>query len=136
MYLKSRRRKTISWESAPDVKSRLRRLISSLEISWVNSSRIFCLRSRYANTRAIARIWGLSKIWQSVLKVNSAYIVEVVSEKYDNLSEIEKDKVLLHEITHIPKNFSGSLSPHFRKGKRSFHKKVEILVSQYLRNIR
>lgn len=128
--------KYINWEFAPDVKKKLRQLTASLKINWVSPSRVFCLRSSNAKTRAIARIWGLSKVWQKVLTVKPAYIIEVISEKYDRLSEIEKDKVILHEITHIPKNFSGALAPHFRRGKRSFHKKLEVLVAQYINNLK
>ena len=126
----------IFWKPAPDVKKRLLKLTSSIGLSWVTTSRVFCLRSENAKTRAIARIWGLSRIWQDVLGVTPAYIIEVISEKYDRLTELEKDKVLLHEINHIPRNFSGALAPHIRRGPRSFHKKLEILVAQYLRNLK
>jgi predicted metallopeptidase len=61
-----------------------------------------------------------------------SYVIEVISERFDKLSEIEKDKVLLHELTHIPKNFSGALMPHIRRGKRSFHDKVHKLIGDYL----
>jgi predicted metallopeptidase len=91
------------------------------------------MRSENSQTRAYARIWGLSKVWQQALKQKPAYIVEVISEKYDKLSNIEKDKVLLHELTHIPKNFSGSLVPHIRRGKRNFHRKVEDLYSRHIK---
>lgn len=122
----------IEWRSAPDVKKRVLHLIRELEIDWLQPLRIYCFRSENANTRAYARIWGLSRIWQQALKTNPAYVLEVISEKYDNLGELEQDKVLLHEITHIPRNFSGSLMPHIRHGKRSFHHKVNLLISQYL----
>lgn len=122
----------IKWVSAPDVKRRILHLTRELEIDWVKTSSIYCVRSHSANTRAYARIWGLARIWQEALKVKPSYVLEVISEKYDELSEFERDKVLLHEITHIPKNFSGSLVPHFRHGKRSFHKKVDLLISRYL----
>lgn len=122
----------IDWEAAPDVKKRVLQLIRELNIAWVKTTGLFCFRSVNANTRAYARIWGLSRIWQEALKVKPAYVLEVISEKYDELSQFEQDKVLLHELTHIPKNFSGSLMPHIRHGKRSFHKKVDLLISQYL----
>lgn len=122
----------ILWRNAPDVKKRVLHLIKELEIDWLKSSGIYCFRSQNAQTRAYARIWGLSRIWQQALKTKPAYVLEVISEKYDGLDVFERDKILLHEITHIPRNFSGSLIPHIRHGKRSFHKKVEILISQYL----
>lgn len=136
-YIKNHKRgRGIVWEVAPDVKKRLSHLVTSLDISWVKPTRVFCLRSFNAKTRAIARIWGLGKIWQGVLQVEAAYIVEVISEKYDKLPEVEKDKVILHEITHIPRNFSGALAPHIRRGPRNFHRKLEVLVAQYFRSLK
>ena len=102
----------------------------------IKTSRIFAYRSTSSKTRAYARIWGLNSLWQRTLKVGPAYIVEVLSEHYDGLSETEKDKVLLHEITHIPKNFSGALVPHIRRGKRNFHNKVDSLIELYFQKMK
>ena len=56
--------------------------------------------------------------------------IEVLSEKFDRLNKLEQDKILLHELAHIPKNFSGSLLPHIRKkGKRNFEDRVHELVA-------
>ena len=122
----------IEWKNAPDVKKRVLHITRELKIGWLKTSSIYCYRSENANTRAYARIWGLSRIWQQALKTKPAYVLEVIAEKYDGLDQFEQDKVLLHEITHIPRNFSGSLMPHIRHGKRSFHRKVDLLISQYL----
>ncbi|MFI5240995.1 MAG: putative metallopeptidase [Microgenomates group bacterium] len=121
----------IEWKGAPDVKRKLTHLLKSLQIDYIKGSRIFTYRSVNSKTRAYARIWGLSGLWQRTLKVGPAYILEVLSEHYDNLSEVEKDKVILHELTHIPKNFSGALLPHIRRGKRSFHRKLDTLIDLY-----
>ncbi len=125
--------KKIDWKLDKDTKKRVVNLIDALNLKWLQKSRIFCFRSENANTRAIARIWGFSHIWQKALRQSPAYIIEVISERYDGLDDKEKDKVLLHEITHIPKNFSGSLMPHIRRGKRNFHDKVHELIIQYER---
>ncbi|OGM01911.1 hypothetical protein A2115_00490 [Candidatus Woesebacteria bacterium GWA1_41_8] len=132
-YTKSSKGRGVFWDKAPDVKKRLQKLANLLELDWIQTSRIFFVRSSGTSTRAIARIWGLAKVWQLALKEKPAYIIEVVSEKFDRLGESQKDRVLLHEITHIPKNFSGALLPHVRRGKRSFHGKLESLVAQYFR---
>ncbi len=85
---------------------------------------------RTAATRD-ARIWGMSKIWQLALEEEPAYVIEVLSEKFDGLSNGQKENILLHEIAHIPKNFSGSLLPHVKKrGKRNFDDRVRQLVRQ------
>lgn len=127
----------IEWLDAPDVKKRVNHLISSIELNHLNnnvplkSSRIFCFRSNNAKTRAYARIWGFSKIWQKALDQNPAYIIEVISEKFDRLEQFEQDKVLLHELVHIPQNFSGALLPHRRRGRGSFHDKLKKLINAY-----
>ncbi len=129
------KRKTakIEWVSAPDIEKKIASLIKNLDIHWVKKENIVSVRSFNANTRAIARIWGLGRIWQIALSVEPKYIIEVVSEKFDRLDDREQNKVLLHEIAHIPKNFSGSLVAHTRKGKNSFKGKLDTLVAQYMR---
>src|SRR3989344_4168709 len=103
MRLLKKARKSINWHEAPDIKERVEHLIRSVELLHFDSSRIFCFRSTGAKTRAYARIWGFSKIWQMALAQKPAYVLEVISEKFDSLPQPEKDKVLLHEFVHIPK---------------------------------
>jgi predicted metallopeptidase len=123
--------KRVEWVSAPDIEKKIKNLVISLRLDWIKRSRIFCFRSKNSKTRAHARIWGFSRIWQQALKAKPAYIIEVISEKFDKLPDKEKDKVLLHELAHVPKNFSGSLVPHYRRGKRKFKDRVRTLVAQY-----
>ncbi len=113
-----------SWENAPDVRKRAISLKNAHKIGWIKTKSIHFVRSKNSKARAYARIWGLPKIWRDVLKISPTYIIEVLSEKYDKLSDVQKNNVLIHEIAHIPKNFSGSLVPHFKKGKRSFDKRI------------
>lgn len=125
----------VEWKNAPDIKKRVLHITKTLNIDWLRTSKVYCVRSNNSKSRAQARIWGLPKIWQQALDANPAYIIEVLSEKFDDLPQLEQDKVILHEIAHIPKNFSGSLLPHVRKrGKRNFHDRVGRLVKQYLRS--
>ena len=125
-------RESVLWKRAPDIKKRVLHLIKVLDMDWISSSRLHFVRSDNSTARAYARIWGLSKVWQMVLDEKPSYIIEVINEKYERLSEQEKDKVLLHELAHIPKNFSGSLLPHIRRrGKRNFQDRVEKLFYFY-----
>jgi predicted metallopeptidase len=124
----------VSWDSAPDIKKRVVSLAKNAEVDWLSFPRVFTYRSFGSKTRTYARTWGLPRLWQKTLNVDPAYIIEVISEHFDKLSETEQDKILLHEIMHIPKNFSGALTPHIRRGKRNFHRKVSELVEIYLRN--
>ena len=128
---KRRRRKKSSnpvlWEKATDIEKRIVRLIRLSSLPY-KPENITTLRSFNSKARAYARIWGLSKVWQLSLNIHPHYIIEVLSEKYDCLPDNKKDEVLLHELAHIPSNFSGSLLPHIRHGKRSFRNKVDKLI--------
>ena len=125
----------VEWSKAPDIKKKVLHLIKVLDMDWLVQSKLFFLRSKNSSSRAYARIWGLSKVWQMTLEQKPSYIIEVIGEKFDKLSEKEKDKVLLHELAHIPKNFSGSLLPHIRRrGKRNFNDRVNKFFNQYLRH--
>lgn len=121
----------VEWVGAPDIDKKVKKLVNNLHLDWIKRSRIFCFRSKNSQTRAHARIWGLSRIWQQALETKPVYIIEVISEKFDKLPDEEKNRVLLHELAHVPKNFSGSLVPHYRRGKRKFEDRVRTLVAQH-----
>ena len=102
----------MKFNEAPDVKERIIKVVAGTEMSHVNCERLVCFRSRGSKSYAIARIWSLPKVWQQALNVKPHYVIEVVSERYDKLSEDEKDKTMIHELLHIPKTFSGAVVSH------------------------
>lgn len=132
---RARKYSKFEWTSAPDIKRRALRLVSELNISTIISGRLFFYRSTGSKSRAYARTWGLPALWQNALKVEPAYIIEVISRYFDKLSPRDQDKVLLHELSHIPKNFSGALVPHTRRRKGSFNHKLEDLITRYFDNL-
>lgn len=99
-------------EMAPDIERMVNEIISVLDYGHINEYRLFCMRSRNTVANAYARIWNLPDIWQKALGVGTFYIIEVVSQHFDKLPDEEKEKVLIHELLHIPKTFSGALRPH------------------------
>ena len=99
-------------EMAPDVEKKVGEIVDALSYGHVNEFRLICMRSRNTAANAYARIWNLPDIWQKALSVGTFYIIEVVSQHYDKLGDEEKEKVLIHELLHIPKTFSGALRPH------------------------
>jgi len=133
-FSKSVKNNKVEWSRAEDIDKRLRKLINNLNLGWAKKGKIHSFRSKNSKTKAYARIWGFSRIWQEALGKKPTYIIEVISERYDKLDPERQDKILIHELAHIPKNFSGSLLPHIRKGKRKFAKKVDSLVAQYNKN--
>lgn len=123
------------WVLAPDIKNRSLKLVNALEMDSILFERLFFYRSTGSKSRAYARTWGLPKLWQHALSVEPAYIIEVISHYFDKLSPRDQDKVILHELGHIPKTFSGALLPHTRHKKGSFHNKLEDLIEKYFQNI-
>lgn len=120
----------LEWEKAPDVKKEIGKILKVLDLPHVTSNRIFCYRTQGSKSRAYARIWSMPKIFQHALDLEPAYVIEVLSKYYDRLSDDEKSKVLIHELLHIPKNFSGSLVPHVTRN-RHLGKTANALFSEY-----
>lgn len=119
---------------ALDIKNNLKKIVAKLKMDNINIDRIVCFRSYGSTSRARARIWSFPKIWQQALGLPPHYIIEVLSEKYDRLSTDEKEKTLIHELMHIPKNFSGSLLAHRRKNFRINNQTVEKLFNLFKRS--
>ncbi|MFP3950104.1 MAG: putative metallopeptidase [Candidatus Micrarchaeia archaeon] len=119
-------------ERAPDVQFVLEELLEQLQLEHVINSRIICMRSRGAKVNAYARIWSLPAIWRNALEINPFYIIEVVSEEYDHLPEEEKKKILIHELLHIPKKFTGGLVPHKNRGRKIDDRFVDELYFRYI----
>jgi|SRR5581483_1487689 len=122
--------KKVEWIKDETIRERVIRLVVSLEIDWIMPDSIYTFRSYNSNSNAIARIWGLNKVWQMALGVEPAYVLEVISERFDKLDERQKDEVILHELAHIPKNFSGALMAHSH-AKGAFHDKLEGFIAAY-----
>lgn len=110
---------------ARDIKSQINQILKKVDMPHVDSKRIVCFRSHGSKSRARARIWSLPRIWQMALKIQAHYCIEVLSEKFDHLSQDDQTRVLIHELMHIPKNFSGALLPHRGRGPGINHRTVE-----------
>jgi len=99
-------------EPAPEIKEMIADIVKTLELKHVDLDRIHCVRSYKSKTNAVARIWSMPKVWRSVLNMKPAYVIEVISERFYKLPKREQYKVLIHELVHIPKRFSGGLVQH------------------------
>lgn len=121
---------------APDIQTDLSHLLDHIDFPHVDRNRIVAFRSDGSKARAYARIWSLPRIWQLALNIQAHYVIEVISEKFDPLPRDRRLKVLIHELMHIPKSFSGSLVPHKgAHGKHHIHhKKVDQLYSVYAKS--
>ena len=122
----------MEWHDAHDVRQDVAELLLHIEMPHVKIDRLFFYRTTGSKARAYARTWSFPKIFQDALAIEPAYVIEVLSEFYDPLSDEHKKKVLIHELLHIPKNFSGALLPHHTKS-RQIHKMTDTLYGMYVK---
>lgn len=120
----------MDWQPANDVKKELKQVLKAINLPHIDIKKIYCYRTTGSKVRAYARTWAFPKIFQQALKIEPAYVIEVLSKHYDKLPDDEKKKVLIHELLHIPKNFSGALLPH-RSRSRNLHKLANQLFKEY-----
>jgi predicted metallopeptidase len=103
----------IKYFEAPDVKKLVNEIADCLDLFHIVPQFVFCYRSKGSTSgRTIARIHGLGKIWQEALSLPPSYVIEVISERYDRLSETDREKTVIHELLHIPHGFAGGFRPH------------------------
>lgn len=103
----------IIYSEAPDVKKMADEITEKLGFFHVVPQFVFCIRSKgSASRRTIARIHGLGKVWQETLNLPSAYVIEVISERFDKFTQEDKEKTIIHELLHIPATFAGGFRPH------------------------
>lgn len=100
------------FKKAEDIQKRLVEIIKQAEFDYINSTQIVGVRSFGSKSRARARIWAFPTIWQEALGLKPHYVIEILAEKFDHLSENDQKQILIHELLHIPKTFSGALRPH------------------------
>jgi predicted metallopeptidase len=124
----------LNWEKASDVKKDIIKILKVLDMPYVKPSKIFCYRTQGSKSRSYARIWSFPKIFQDALQLEPAYVIEVLSKHYDRLDEEEKIKVLIHELLHIPRNFSGALVPHVTRS-RHLGRTANALFNEYKQSV-
>ena len=119
----------LKYLEAPDVKMLADEIIDRLDLFHVVPQSVYCYRSKGLKSKQIiARIHGFGKIWQKALELPPTYVIEVLSERYDKLSQEDKEKTVIHELMHIPKSFKGGFRPH--KGYVS-REQVENMYKEY-----
>jgi len=103
----------IEYHLAEDIDFRVKEILWKLKMTHIDETRLICLRSKGSGSRrVIARCHGLSRIMQLALNKKPHYVIEVLSERFDQLSVEDQTKVLIHEILHIPHSFGGGFRSH------------------------
>ncbi len=113
----------IKYREAQDIRLNIKKICYVLGLDHVNLERVFCIRSHESSSRnIIARCHALPKILQQVLEIEPAYVIEILSEKFDKMSEEDQIKTLIHELLHIPKAFGGGFRHHDFVQRRTIDK--------------
>ena len=105
----------------------VRLIVKLLKLNYIRVDRVRVVRSNSKST-AYARLWGLSKVLQVGLGTGPYYVIELIDRNFSGLDCSEKVRVLVHELMHIPKTFSGHVRPH----NEVFEKELR----KYLRTLR
>ena len=120
----------IRYEPAEDIAARLKDILRKLQMTHVDGSRVACVKSKGSQSkRVVARCHGLSRIMQLALDLTPHYVIAVISERFDKLSEEGQIKVLIHEVMHIPFSFGGGFRAHRPHVTR---RKVERMYERYV----
>ena len=115
---------------APDLKERLDDIVKVLEMNHIDAARVGCFRSLGSSSRrTIARCHALGKLLQKSIGIKAHYAIEFL-EPFERLNKREQDKVIIHELMHIPKTFGGGFRHHdfvCEKNVNLLHAKFESL---------
>ena len=118
----------MNYSLAPDIKKQIDLLVEKLEFKHIKPQYVHCIRSFDAKTRAVARIWGMARLFKEVAGLDPHYIIEVNHKRFDKMPEREKIKTLIHELMHIPKTFSGALLSHRGRYHRINDREIERIL--------
>ncbi len=105
----------------------VRLIVKLLRLDYIRVDRVKVVRSS-SKSMAYARLWGLSKVLQVGLGTGPYYVIELIDRNFSRLDCSEKVRIVVHELMHVPKTFSGHVRPH----NEVFEKELR----KYLRTLR
>lgn len=119
----------ITYHPAPELKQIAEEIIQLLNWHHIDIENLSFIKSRGSKSRGtIARCHALGKAMQLGMgRKKSFYLIELISKRFDKLSEQEKIKVIIHELMHIPKSFGGGFKHH----NHVTDKKVDVVYEHY-----
>jgi predicted metallopeptidase len=105
--------------------------IAGLLFPHVKIESVVCIRSHGSSSRGtIARCHALGKAMMLGMgRKDSFYVIEVISKRFDKMNDVEKIKVLIHELMHIPKTFGGGFIHHDRVNEENVEKEYQKYVN-------
>ena len=102
----------MKYEHAPDLQKRMEEIIYFLGMNHIDINRVKCFRSTGSSTkRVIARCHTIGKLMQKAMGAKAHYAIEFL-ERFEKMRREEQDKVIIHELLHIPRTFGGGFRQH------------------------
>lgn len=102
----------MKYDFAPDLQDRMTDIVMTLGLNHIDVNRVKCFRSRGSSTRrTIARCHTVGKLMQKAMNMPPHYAIEFL-EIFEKMKKEEQDKVIIHELMHIPKTFGGGFRQH------------------------
>ena len=124
----------MKYEFAHDLQERMKEIVRLLGMNHIDIERVKCFRSSGSSTkRTIARRHTIGKLMQKAIGVDAYYAIEFL-ERFEKMSRNEQDKVIIHELLHIPKTFGGGFRQHdyvCEENIEILHKKLASLDNKY-----
>jgi len=117
----------MKYTEAPDLQEKMIEIVETLGLNHVDTNRVKCFRSRGTSTkRTLARVHTVGKLMQKAIGIQAHYAIEFL-EIFEKLPPKEQDKVIIHELMHIPKTFGGG----FRQHDFVCEENVEVLYEKF-----
>lgn len=102
----------IKYHHAPDIEGRAKFIAEKVGVRH-DFSRIRFVRSTGSQSkRTLARCHAMSRVLQTALGMKAHYVIEVISEQFDKMSEEQQAKTIIHELLHVPKSMGGGFRHH------------------------
>jgi len=102
----------MKYEPAPDLQARMEEIILALGMQHIDIKRVKCFRSKGSSSaRTIARCHTVGKLMQKAMNMPAHYAIEFL-ERFEKMSQVDQDKVIIHELMHIPQTFGGGFRQH------------------------
>jgi predicted metallopeptidase len=102
----------MKYVEAPDLQEKMIEIVDTLGLDHIDVQRVKCFRSKGSSTRrTLARCHTVGKLMQKAMNMPPHYAIEFL-EIFEKLSKEEQDKVIIHELMHIPKTFGGGFRQH------------------------
>jgi len=87
-------------------------IIARLGLSYIKPENVVVVRNLDSQSAAYARIYALPRPIMVGFGLEPLYAIEIIQQRFESLDCEGKIRVLIHELLHIPRCFSGGLVPH------------------------